>query len=289
MQVFADERVRECQHHGHVRARRDREPLGADEPGKVVAHGAHQHELGAALARPAQMIARRMPAGAAGADHRVLDGDAAEAEEELRVALEHRPRRRPVEELAHRADHVRHDDRLRPVAIGVLAAHVPTQAVQEAMELRLRVVEASGAAPAVGSPVDARTAVALVDAAELEPQPIDGGRPADGHERLGAAARVGAGASIEPAGADHRLRDPRAMTQTVDDVAEQRGGIGVVAIGVNRHDRAVRDFSFECAPVRRVRNELARHARQDIKAGCAVARSYREAVRRSSFLRMRFT
>ena len=106
---------------------------------------------------------------------------------------------------------------------------------------------------------------------QLEPQPIDRRRPADGHEWLGAAARVGARTAIEPARADHRLRDPGAMAQAVDDVAEQRGGIGVVAIGVDRDDRAVRDLGFERSPVRRVRNERAPHARQDIKAWRAVA------------------
>src|SRR5262245_2327174 len=90
--------------------------FGADEPGQVVAQRAHQHEFGPAVARAPQMVAGRMPAGAAGAHHRVLDRDAAEAEEQLGMPLEHGPGGRPVEELAHRADDARHDDGLSAVA-----------------------------------------------------------------------------------------------------------------------------------------------------------------------------
>jgi hypothetical protein len=61
------------------------------------------------------------------------------------------------------------------------------------MELTLRVVEASGAAPAIRAAVDAGTSVALVDASKLAPQPVDRRRPGDRLERLGAAARFGDG------------------------------------------------------------------------------------------------
>ena len=188
VQAFADKRVRQRQHDGDVGARHDRQPLGADEPGQVVAQRAQQHELGAALSCRAQVITRRMPGGAAGTHHRVLDRDAAEADEQLGVALEHRPRGRSVEELAHRADDARHDDRLRAVTVSVLAAHIAAQAVQKSMELALRVMEATGAAPAIGAAVDPRASAPVVDASKLVSQPVDRRRPADGHERLRAAA-----------------------------------------------------------------------------------------------------
>ena len=161
----------------------------------------------------------RMPAGAAGAHHRVLDRDAAEADEQLGVPLEHRPRRGPIQELAHRSDDVRHDDGLGAVAVGVLTAHVAAQAVEEPVELALRVVEAAGAAPAVRAAVDGRAAVPLVHTRELARQHPEGRRPAHGHEGLGAPVVVGSRPSIQPSGADHRLGDPRRMPQAVDDVA----------------------------------------------------------------------
>ena len=49
------------------------------------------------------------------------------------------------------------------------------------------------------------------------------------------------------------------MTETVDDVAEQRRRIGIVAIGMDRDDGAVGDLGLEGAPVGCVRQELASH------------------------------
>jgi hypothetical protein len=49
------------------------------------------------------------------------------------------------------------------------------------------------------------------------------------------------------------------MAEAIDDVAEQRRWVGIVAIGMDRDDGAVGDFGFEGAPVRRVRQELAGH------------------------------
>jgi hypothetical protein len=46
----------------------------------------------------------------------------------------------------------------------MLAAHVAAEAIEEPVELALRVVEAAGAAPAIRAAVDALTAVPVVDA-----------------------------------------------------------------------------------------------------------------------------
>src|SRR5439155_253702 len=83
----------------------------------------------------------------------------------------------------------------------------------------------SRAAPAVRAAVDARPPVLIVDAPQLPPQQAHGHRPADRHERLSAAALVRARAPVEPAGTDHRLRDPGRVPEAVDDVAEERRGI----------------------------------------------------------------
>src|SRR2546428_831512 len=180
----------------------------------------------------AQMVARRVSAGAAGAHHRVLDRDAAEADEKLRVPLEYRPGRRPVQELAHRPDDARHDDGLGAVTVAVLAAHVAAETVEEAVELALRVVEAARAAPAVRAAVDARPPVLIVDAPQLPPQQAHGHRPADRHERLSAAALVRARAPVQPAGTDHRLRDPGRLPEAGDDVSAERRGVVVVTVRV---------------------------------------------------------
>ena len=253
------QRVRQREHHGDVGARHHRQPLGSDELRQVVPHRAQQHELRpAGLHRP-EVIPQGVPARAARAHHGVLEREAAEADEEVRVTLDHRPGHRPVEVAAHVADHVRHDHGQRPVAVAVLPPDEAAEAVEEAMELALRVVEAARAGPAVGASVDGLTAVLVVDAAKLAREEVDGRRPAHRHEGLGAAAPVRAGAAVEPAGPDHGLGDPRPVAKAPGDVAEERRGVGIVRVWVDGDDRAARDFRLEGAPVGRVEVPLACH------------------------------
>src|SRR5262249_32787005 len=163
-----------------------------------------------------------MTARAARTHHRVLDGDAAEANEELGVAFEHGPSGGPVQELAHRPHDVRHDHRLRAVAVRVLAPHVAAEAIQEPVQLALRMMESPRAAPAVGAAVDGLAAKSAVDATKLTGEHADGGLPAHRDEGFRSAARVRTWTAVEPAGSHHRLDDARRMSQAPDDVAEER-------------------------------------------------------------------
>ena len=208
--LLVDQGMREPEHDGDVRPGHDREPLGLDELGQIVTYRAQQHELRPAGLHRGEMVPEGMPARSAGAHHRVLERDAAEADEQLRVALDHRPGGRPVEVPAHVPEDVGHDDGEGAVAVTVLAADESPEAVEEAMKLALRVVEATRARPAVGAAIHRLAAVSVVDAAELPRQKVHGRRPADRHERLGAPAPVGPRTAVEPAGPDHRLGDARA-------------------------------------------------------------------------------
>src|SRR5262245_27855241 len=116
------------------------------------------------------------------------------------MPLEHRPRRRPIQELAHRSDDVWHDDGLRAVTVGVLAPHVAAQAVEKPVELALGMVETAGAAPAVRATVDGRAAVPLVDARELSREHAECRRPAHGQEGLGSPPAAGPRATVQPSG-----------------------------------------------------------------------------------------
>ncbi len=87
--VLLDEDVSETQHQGDIGARHDRQPFRLEELGEVVAQGAHEHELGATRLGPDEVVPEGMPARAARAHHRVLEGDPAEAEEKLGVPLDH--------------------------------------------------------------------------------------------------------------------------------------------------------------------------------------------------------
>ncbi len=257
--LLGDERVGEAQHERDVGTGDDREPLGVQELGQVVPHRAHQDELGPAGPHGAQVVPERVAARAPGAHHRVLERDAPEADEELGVALDHGPRSGAVQVAPHVAQHVGHDHGQGAVTVRVLPAHEAAETVEEAVELALRVVEAPRAGPSVGASVHRLAAVGVVDAPELSRQEIDGGRPADRHEGLGAPAPVGSRAAVEPAGADHRLRDARAVTEAPGDVAEERRRVRVLAVGVDRDDGAVLDLRLEGAPVGRVELPLGRH------------------------------
>ena len=256
---LVDQGVGEAEHDGDVRARHDRQPLGADELGHVVADRAHQHELRAARLRRPEVVPQGMPARAAGAHHRVLQRDAAEADEQLGVALDQRPRGGPVEEAPHVAHDVGHDHGQGAVAVAVLAADEAAEAIEEAMELALRVVEAARAGPAVRAAVDALAAVGVVDAAELARQELDRRRPAHRHERLGAPATVRSRPAVEPSGPDHGPVDARPVPQAPGNVAEERRRVGIGPVGVNGHDGAALDFRLEGAPVRCVETKLGRH------------------------------
>ena len=63
VEPLGDEGVGEREHDRDIAAWDDGEPLGADEPGQIAAQRAHQHELGAARPRRAQVVACRMAAG----------------------------------------------------------------------------------------------------------------------------------------------------------------------------------------------------------------------------------
>src|SRR5262249_54412486 len=127
--------------------------------------------------------------------------------------------------------------------------------------LTLRVMESPRAAPAVGAAIDRLAAKSLVDATELTGQQVDRGLPAHRDERLRSAARARTRSAVEPAGPHHRLDGARRMSKASDDVAEERGRIGVVAVGMDRDDGAVRDLSLERSPVGGVGSELSRHLR----------------------------
>ena len=133
------------------------------------------------------------------------------------------------------------------------------QAVEEAVELALRVVEATRAAPAVGAAVDGLPPVVAVHAPQLARQQVGCRRPAHRDEGLRPAAVVRPRAAVEPAGADHRLGDPGSVPEAPGDVAQERRGIRIVPVRVDGDDGAPLDLRLEGAPVRRVEVQLASH------------------------------
>src|SRR4029450_5068678 len=62
--------------------------------------------------------------------------------------------------------------------------------------------------PAVGAAVHPGPAALVVDPAKLAGETVDSGRPADRHERLDTAPRIGSRAPLGPAGPGHRPAEP---------------------------------------------------------------------------------
>ena len=91
-----------------------------------------------------------------------------------------------------RAEDVGQDHLGGAVGVVVDRVRVAADAVEEAVHLALRVVEAAGAGPAVGPAVDRLVAVLVEDAAQLAGEQLDRLGPVDLDELVGAPSRVGA-------------------------------------------------------------------------------------------------
>src|SRR6478672_11924506 len=131
--------------------------------------------------------------------------------------------------MAKRPDDMIENHLAGRVAIGVYGADVPAKGIEKTMHLALSVMKPSGAGPAVAAAVNAFCAVLAINPAELRRQQRRRGFPTDRHERFRSAALVRTGAALEPTGPHHRLGDAGAMADAAGDVAEERGGVGIVA------------------------------------------------------------
>ena len=144
--------VRDPEHHCGVGVGPDGHPLECSAGIEVVAHRAHVHELHARARHRGKAAAHQVFSRTARVDLRVLARHAAECDKQLGMVSHHVPARVLDDQLVHRRDDVRHQHARGAQAIGIGVANVTAQAVQKPMDLALRVVKASSAAPPVGSP-----------------------------------------------------------------------------------------------------------------------------------------
>ena len=206
--ALGDQRVGDAEHQRGVGVGSGRDPLGFEGGVGVGAVGADIDEVDAVLAAAPEPAAHVVAADAAVVDLGVLERDAAEHHHQVAVPGDHRPGGVAAAEAADRADDVRQDHLRGGHRVGVDRVAVAADRVHEAVHVALRMVEAPGAAPAVGAGVDRRVAEFAAHAVELGGGEVEGARPRDGHERLPAAAALGsAGSVLEPALADHRPGD----------------------------------------------------------------------------------
>jgi hypothetical protein len=145
------------------------------------------------------------------------------------------------------------------VAVGVDAAHISAQTVEEAMNLALGVMKPAGTGPTIGPPVHRLRPVLAVDPPQLTGQQIQRGLPGHRHERIIAAPRR-ARTPIQPAPAHIRLRDPGRMMLRGGDIIDQRHRFWIPAPRPHLDQpRAVTD-RFERPPVRQMRPHEPMHA-----------------------------
>src|SRR5262249_6811803 len=154
----------------------------------------------------------------------------------------------------------------RTERIAVPRSGVTTEAIQKAMELALRVVEASCARPAVGAAVDGLVAVVVADALQLACDERDRLVPFDLDERVGAAPAVGTGSVLEPAAAYRGSCDARRAMDPVDEIREEGRRRGIVGVSVDADDAIVFDGHAKRAPVRHVGQRAAAFVRHTHKA-----------------------
>ena len=122
------------------------------------------------------------------------------------------PARARIDELPKTAHGMRHYHLAGGEGIGILGAGVTADDIEEAVDLTLGVMEATGAGPTVGAGVDCLIAKAVSHTVEFPGrQPFDC-FPGDFHERLAPATLAGTGAVLEPSLAHHwrvNARRPR--------------------------------------------------------------------------------
>src|SRR5262249_38090937 len=129
------------------------------------------------------------------------------------------------------AEDVRHDHGSGARAVAVDGLHVVAERrVEETVDLALGVVEAAGARPAVGAAEDSAGPVAVAHAAELGAEQVERLVPGQRHELVPVAAVVRFGSALEPAAADHRLRDAGTMTQRAGEILDDAVGIWIARV-----------------------------------------------------------
>ncbi len=152
VQLLDHQGMRETQHQRRVAAWPRGEPLGAELRQHVGAQRRDRNELAAVRLRCSQSFRHRVPPDAAGIHLRVLRRQSAERHDQFRVLGDHRPGRRAIEhETGEIADDMRHQRAHRRIAVCVDRGRVAADAVEESVQLALRVMEPASARPAIGA------------------------------------------------------------------------------------------------------------------------------------------
>ena len=252
VQVLRHQRVREREQERRVRAGAGGDPVRGEEVGGIVPERADVDELHARLATRLKRAMHAVLGVAAVIDLGVLQRHPAEQDEQPGVRGDYRPRGDAAHQAQEIAHDMGHDDLGRTVAVAVDGRGEAAEEVEKTMELGRRVVEASGAGPAVTPGKDRRVAEVALDALEFGGDEIERALPGDRHERLGTAAAT-AGTALEIAGAHHRLGDARLVVDRAGKRGHDRRGMGIRGERLDVDKPAVFDDRAQRPPMRRTR------------------------------------
>ena len=269
VQVLAQQRVRQPQHHREVGVGADGMPLGPDLVRGVVADRADADEFGPRLDGAAVPARRLMRADAALVDPGVLGRQSAESDHEAGMLDDRGPGVDRADHRAHRAHDARHDHARRPKAvIGDLVDEAAIQ-VEEAGELGARVVEPARAAPARAA-VDGLVAVFPLDPFELAGHQVERPVPANLDERLHAPERVvGARPALQPRLAHRGPGDAAIGVDRIGQGPDEGRGIGVPGERRDADQPAVHRLGGERPPMARPESgpRPVRHVRSPSSSG----------------------
>ena len=250
-QIFDEQRVRERQHQRHVGADFDRQPPGAGRFRHVVAQRRDAVEYRAAARGPLHRVALDVPADAAACDIRILQRHAAEGQHRIGMLGDLIPGHVVARDGLIAAHHMRQDHGRGAGAVAVHRAHIAAErCVQKAMNLALRVVETSGAGPAVGATEDRGSAIFRSDPRQFIRKQIEHFVPGARNELLVEDARAVC-APVQPRLAHHRPQNAGLVAHRGRKVLQDRGGRGVLRVGLDIQRRAV-PSRRKRAPVRAV-------------------------------------
>src|SRR5262249_39708780 len=155
---------------------------------------------------------------------------------QLTVFGDGRPGGHGAERRVHGADDVRDDHRGRTGTVIGDLAHEAAEAVEEAIELALRVVEHARAGPA-RTGIDRFIAVGALDPAEFRGDEVERLVPRHSDKWLDAAPRtVTPHAVLQPALAYHRPFDPARGVHRARHGGDDAAGLGIFGKGSDAYD-----------------------------------------------------
>ena len=162
------------------------------------------------------------------------------------------PRHVSARDVFVASEDMRQDHSRGAGAVAVHRTHITAERhVEEAMNLALRVMETSGAGPAIGTAEDRGGAMFGSDPRQFIRKQIENFIPGTRDEFLVEGALAGC-APVQPCLADHRPQDTGLVAHRRGEVLQDRGGRRILRVRPDIQRRAVPSCG-ERAPVRAVR------------------------------------